>query len=133
MENLAEGVALPARVFAKLRHRDDVGLLLPKRLIVSRDARLLGAQAGEHGAATRIADRILHIGTLKGGATGAEPVEVRGPHGGLCESAAEVAEVVRHDEQDVGLPGGLRLARKSGDAEEDRKMMKRVHCGGLGV
>jgi hypothetical protein len=103
MEELAKGMGLPSGLFEALRQGHDVGHFVTQLDVVPDDTGLLSTQTGHHGAAARIAYGILHIGVLKGGATRSEAIQMRGLHDLLREGAAEVAQVIGHDEQDIGL------------------------------
>ncbi len=103
MVELSKRMRLPACVFAELRQRHDLRHRFAQRNVISHDARLLRPQSGHHAAAARIAHRILHIRPLKRRAASPQPVEVRRLHEVLRERPAKVPQIIRRDEQHVGL------------------------------
>jgi hypothetical protein len=112
MVELAKRMGLPAGVFAKLRQRDDVGHPLAQAGVIVGDAGLLRPQPGHHGTAAGIADRVLHIGAFERDAARPQAVQVRHLHEVSRERTAIVAQVIGHEEQDIGLGWLLGSARR---------------------
>ena len=105
-------------VFAELRQSHHVRHPLSQTFVVADDARLLGTQPGEHGAA----NRILHIGPLEGHASRPQPVQIRGLHDVTSERAAVVSQIVRHDQEDVTfLDQGIRCANRSRRSQKQQQ------------
>ena len=90
------------------------------------DAGALRAESREKGRARRITDGLLAIGPFENEASRREPVEIRSHRDGIAIGTDGAIEVVRDDEENVGL-----LRRVSAcDAERDEGKGESLH--GLG-
>ena len=99
---------------ALLRERLAPALELGRKItdVIRRRLERPRVATGEHRNAAGIAHRILREGPLETHPARREPVEIRRLHHLARERPAEVAQVVGHDEEDVGLPFRLRLSRR---------------------
>ncbi len=126
VKHLPERMRLPASFLEELWQGDDFWQYLAETRVVSENSRLLGPQSGQQAAATRITDRILNIGTLKGGAPRSQPVQTRSFHDLPGERSAEITKIIGHDQQHVQpnrlgrqLTGGPRARSSQEDDGEN--------------